>query len=973
MEDQRKARAIGSELVLGGICYRLDGVEGCGSSAIVYRATYTDSLNRDSLHQVLIKELFPFSAWGGIDRDQNGDIVCTDAARDIMLEAQRRFRMGNQVNLDLLRQIPASISGNLNSYEAHGTYYSVLSVHGGENLLQRLETRQNLSVRESARVLSKLLHALECFHRHGLLHLDISPDNILLLPEQVLLIDFNSVWDTRNPPEEFAFSRKEGYSAPEVLLQQSGEIGPATDLYACCAVFFHMLSGRRLLEEESRDGLRRGLAKALPCLAEIPQTAAAKAAEILLKGLHTLPRRRYQSTAELQQAVAELLARLDGFGVTKSALWEAAAGEQKKQRSSWSYLEQPVQRGQQSLCREQLTQELAHGGKFLLTGAGGMGKTRLLLELCGRCTARYHAAEPVFVYLSLRGYQACSNDTFFLRRTLLQLLRFPPEHPQYHDALHSLHVLFDQTDSKGQASVVLLLDGLNEAGTQRKMLLAEIEELCRCKGVGLLLTDRTDAVMEYALRDFVSLSLSPLQAQQIDSQFTARGLAPPESQRLRQLLTTPMLLFLYLESAEPTDNSTPETQQALLALYLQHFYLQTLREDSGDQNSQLINRYLLRHFLPQVAWEMHRQGRTILSVASVRRLAEKSFRALRGRRFGTAFSEYLGKSRRMLEGIARADEWFDLAVRERLIDRFGLLADTAQGQIALFHDDFLPVLVQQAEENRHLAAKNIFMLWRRRIAVIAAAAILLGVAGAGMIHSSLNHFSYTAAESACIYDALSALNASLSTWSNRVSAQTELLERAALSDILDNRDPLAREQLQGLLEQKRQFLSALYAPRPDSAVSETLEQIAEKKELFSPQTLSRLLERCAAMEAISEAALSHLEQALCTSDSLYNTRDKRERVVNAHRTYLEAETRYVSFLLASLLSEMTPEQQGEILKAMTYMEALEGFYDGPGSVEPDRLADGTLRALETVKDAQREMTLQGFSILWPDEQNRRIE
>ena len=104
MEDQRKARAIGSELVLGGICYRLDGVEGCGSSAIVYRATYTDSLNRDSLHQVLIKELFPFSAWGGIDRDQNGDIVCTDAARDIMLEAQRRFRMGNQVNLDLLRR-----------------------------------------------------------------------------------------------------------------------------------------------------------------------------------------------------------------------------------------------------------------------------------------------------------------------------------------------------------------------------------------------------------------------------------------------------------------------------------------------------------------------------------------------------------------------------------------------------------------------------------------------------------------------------------------------------------------------------------------------------------------------------------------------------------------------------------------------------------------------------------------------------
>ena len=112
--------------------------------------------------------------------------------------------------------------------------------------------------------------------------------------------------------------------------------------------------------------------------------------------------------------------------------------------------------------------------------------------------------------------------------------------------------------------------------------------------------------------------------------------------------------------------------------------------------------------------------------------------------------------------------------------------------------------------------------------------------------------------------------------------------------------------------------------------------------------------------------MSYLEDALCSEASPYNTRDKRERLVKSYQDYLEAETQYLSYLLAALMTQMTPEQQGEIWEAMTYMEALDGFYDGPGSVNPDWLPDGTNRALETLKDARREMNAQGFSIDWPE-------
>ena len=63
------------------------------------------------------------------------------------------------------------------------------------------------------------------------------------------------------------------------------------------------------------------------------------------------------------------------------------------------------------------------------------------------------------------------------------------------------------------------------------------------------------------------------------------------------------------------------------------------------------------------------------------------------------------------------------------------------------------------------------------------------------------------------------------------------------------------------------------------------------------------------MEPAAEAGMARLEAVLCEEDSAYDSRDKRERLVSAYAGWLEAETRYVSYLLAELLSQMAPEQQ----------------------------------------------------------------
>lgn len=327
---------------------------------------------------------------------------------------------------------------------------------------------------------------------------------------------------------------------------------------------------------------------------------------------------------------------------------------------------------------------------------------------------------------------------------------------RYSDALHSLEKILQTPSANGRAAVVLLLDGLNEAGTHREPLLREIENLGKMPGVGILITERTEAVLDYGLPDFVPLALLPLTDQQVRRQFDFMQIPLPDNDILRNLLTTPMLLFLYLDSVQfPSGGEQaplPQAQEELLTIYLDRFYRQTLREDSGNQASQLINSYILLHLLPSVAWEMRRKGKTILTVETVRNLVKKSERTLRSHWFGEAFPDFLGKSRLMLAGIQGIDEWYDLAVRERLMERFGLLLETSQGQITLLHDAFLSVLASQADKNRSNLKQRWIHHWRRRLVVSMTVLLLIGSTVEGISNHFEKQSAYTVAENVCIQD-----------------------------------------------------------------------------------------------------------------------------------------------------------------------------------------------------------------------------
>lgn len=314
MRDKRKLLNPGDTLLLGGENYKIESVKGCGGSAVVYHASYADQLNQECRHHVLIKELFPYHAKGDIYRNERHEICCSGDGVRVMEHYRQRFYRGNQANLSLLEQTPEKISGNLNSFCAYGTFYSVLAVHGGKNLDQVLQEKQGAwTLRETADVMLKILAAVEYFHESGILHLDISPDNILILSEQAFLIDYNSVWILDGQEtQEHCFSDKPGYSAPELRLREKKNICYATDLYAVCAVWFQMLAGRRLTDEDIVENrLRKSLTQDLEIFQKEPPNAVQKTVQIMIKGLHVLTRRRYQNAAELRGEIEQLIQLLD--------------------------------------------------------------------------------------------------------------------------------------------------------------------------------------------------------------------------------------------------------------------------------------------------------------------------------------------------------------------------------------------------------------------------------------------------------------------------------------------------------------------------------------------------------------------------------------------------------------------------------------------------------------------------------------
>lgn len=197
--DKRTILEPGMVLPFSRMECTIEDYVGRGSNAIVYIGSYPDRQLKNLKHRVLIKELFPYDSEGKIYRNESYEIyVCKDAQEKMAIH-KLSFQRRSMVHLKILESLPQSIDSNINTFECYNTLYTVLGFSGGRSMEKELDSAgtENILLTTHVRRLISVLDVLEEFHSSGFLHLDISPDNIVLIgegrKERVSLIDYNSV------------------------------------------------------------------------------------------------------------------------------------------------------------------------------------------------------------------------------------------------------------------------------------------------------------------------------------------------------------------------------------------------------------------------------------------------------------------------------------------------------------------------------------------------------------------------------------------------------------------------------------------------------------------------------------------------------------------------------------------------------------------------------------------------------------
>ena len=212
--------------------YRIDDILGHGGFGITYRAI--DQKNRRS---VAVKELYPKSI---VERDQNGKLHVPADLEDYWQHIKKRF-IDEALTIYELRS-DKRIVRLYDVFYSCGTAYYVMELLDGEDLKRRMQRVGKTSWNALQKPVYDTLMILEFLHGKGLIHRDISPDNIFVLSNgQTKLIDFGSM---RNyvTARHFTEIYKKSFGPPEMM--RGKDQGAWTDTFSLAASIYYLLSGK---------------------------------------------------------------------------------------------------------------------------------------------------------------------------------------------------------------------------------------------------------------------------------------------------------------------------------------------------------------------------------------------------------------------------------------------------------------------------------------------------------------------------------------------------------------------------------------------------------------------------------------------------------------------------------------------------------------------------------------------------------
>ena len=196
------------------------------------------------------------------------------------------------------------------SGEADSFLFYVMPHIQGESLREKLDREYQLPVDEAVSVATDVAEVLDYAHRHGVIHRDIKPGNVLIHDGQPVISDFGialavGVAGGGRLTETGLSLGTPHYMSPE---QATGDqhLGPATDIYALGCVLYEMLVG-----EPPYTGSTAQAVLGKIVVGETPSASAERSSvpenvdATIARALEKVPADRFSTAAKFSEALAD--------------------------------------------------------------------------------------------------------------------------------------------------------------------------------------------------------------------------------------------------------------------------------------------------------------------------------------------------------------------------------------------------------------------------------------------------------------------------------------------------------------------------------------------------------------------------------------------------------------------------------------------------------------------------------------------
>ncbi len=196
----------------------------------------------------------------------------------------------------------------LDSLTADGLLYYVMPVVTGETLRDRLNRERQLPLADALRIAAEVAGALDYAHRHGVIHRDVKPENILLHDGSAIVADFGIALAVQSAsgPRMTQTGLSLGtphYMAPEQAMGER-QIDARADIYALGAVTYEMLTGDPPFTGSSVQAIVAKVMTERPTPPHVLRdTVPPHVEQAVLTALEKLPADRFATAAEFAMAL----------------------------------------------------------------------------------------------------------------------------------------------------------------------------------------------------------------------------------------------------------------------------------------------------------------------------------------------------------------------------------------------------------------------------------------------------------------------------------------------------------------------------------------------------------------------------------------------------------------------------------------------------------------------------------------------